>query len=169
MRRLPQPKPALQQVTPDDLVASLLGFLERKFYEGHPLNFTKDRPRLLKWVVLWPARWLDERGVTVLPNRYREIFMTVFLDGLRFGDTGNITYLPAWLAKVIQSHFDHHGEEIYDEAKSIRTLAEQSISQLSHLRAVHPDPVRELAHAARLLKPKSRKVSSPVKDQLSLL
>jgi hypothetical protein len=170
MKRRPQPKPALKQATPDDLVAGLLDFLQRKFYEGYAVNFSKDRRRLLEWVILWPAKWLDERGVTISPARYRELFMSVFMDGLRFGNTRNICYLPAYLAKIIQSHFDHHGDEIYTEAKSIRTLAEQSISNLSRLAPASPDPVREMATAARFLKPKRKQVNRVhTKAQLDLL
>jgi hypothetical protein len=84
-----------KQPTPQELLDDLLGFLQRKFYQGQPVAFAKDRRRLLDWVVLWPAAWLDERGVTLPAARYREIFMSVFMDGLRFGNTENITYLPA--------------------------------------------------------------------------
>lgn len=94
-----------KQPTPQELRDELLGFLQRKFYPGQPVAFAKDRRRLLDWVILWPAKWLDDRGVTIPADRYRAIFMSVFMDGLRFGDTANITYLPAWLAKCIQSHF----------------------------------------------------------------
>src|SRR6185369_17295894 len=103
MSRPNKAKRRFKQLTSDELLNELLGFLQRKFYEGRAVAFQKDRRRLLEWVVLWPARWLDERGVTVASDKYREIFMSVFMDSLRFGDTANITYLPAWLAKVIQS------------------------------------------------------------------
>src|ERR1035437_2218454 len=106
-----------KQQTSQELLDDLLGFLERKYYEGHRIEYLKDRRRLLAWVVLWPATWLHERGVTLPDERYRQIFMGVFMDALRLGDTGNIKYLPAWLAKVIQSHFAVHGDEIYEQAK----------------------------------------------------
>ena len=116
MRRKTPPS-SRRQSTPQELRDDLLAFLERKFYPTHHIAFLKDRTRLLDWVVLWPAKWFDDRGVTVPADRYKAIFMGVFLDGLRFGNTGNITYLPAWLAKVIQSHFAMHGEEYYEQAK----------------------------------------------------
>ena len=155
----PQTRP---QPTSEALRNDLLDFLQRKFYQGHPVAFAKDRKRLLDWVVLWPAKWLNERGITLPGDRYREIFMAVFMDGLRFGNTGNITYLPAWLAKVIQSHFDHHGEEIYDRAKSIRSLADHVMHSLGRLTPHAPDPVRHLAAAARLLKPRKAPPKRPL-------
>jgi hypothetical protein len=158
-----------KQPTPQELTDSLLDFLERKFYQGRALNFAKDRPRLLKWVILWPASWLNKRGVTVPADRYRELFMAVFIDGLRFGNTGNITYLPAWLAKVIQSHFAHHGDEIYDQAKSMRNLVDQAVTIASRPVQQAPDTVRAMAQAASLLKPKRMLKKQPPKAQLNLL
>jgi hypothetical protein len=106
-------------------------------------------------------------GVTLPAEKYREIFMAVFMDGLRFGDTENITYLPTWLAKVIQSHFDHHGDEIYEQAKSIRALAENALFSAGKLAKSGPDPVRELAAASRLLRPQKRPVKLPKKGPVT--
>lgn len=169
MRRSARNQDRPKQVTPLELRDQCLDFLQRKFYEGHPITFAKDRRRLLEWVVLWPAKWLDDRGVTITTDRYREIFMRVFMDALAFGTT-KITYLPAYLAKTIQSHFDHHGDEYYEEAKSVRALTENALAITGKLAQVAPpDPVRDLAAAARLLKPKKVPQQSPVKDQLTLL
>ena len=169
MKRRPQFQPGRKQPTPLELRDSLLAFLERKFYQGHRIEFVKDRPRLLDWVVLWPARWLDNRGVTIPAERYREIFMSVFMDGLRFGNVEKVTYFPAWLAKVIQSHFAVHGDEIYDEGKNLRAILERTLLVAGRQVAPAPDPVRELAQAARLLKAPKRAGKAPVKAQLTLL
>jgi len=158
-----------KQQTSKELLIDLMDFLERKFYQGHPVSFKNDRSRLLQWVVLWPASWLDERGVTIPADQYRKIFTSVFLDATRYGDTGNIKYLPAWLAQVIQSHFRIHGEEIYQEAKNIRTLAETALLAAGKAPVARPDPVRELAQAARLVKA-SKARREPVRNgQLTFL
>ena len=157
------------QPTPLELRDDLLAFLERKFYQGHRIEFVKDRPRLLAWVVLWPAKWLNERGVTIPATRYREIFMAVFIDSLRFGAVEKVTYFPAWLAKVIQSHFAVHGDEIYDEGKNLRAVLERTLLAAGHQVSAAPDPVRELAQAAALLKVPKRPSKAPVKAQLTLL
>jgi hypothetical protein len=166
--RSPSPRP--KQLTPQELLDDLLAFLQRKFYEGYPVAFAKDRPRLLKWVVLWPAKWLEDRGVTLPPDQYKKLFTDVFMDGLRYGNTGQIAYLPAWLAKVIQSHFEHHEDEIYAQAKSMRNLVESSLSLAGKLpTATPPDPVRQLAAARRLLKPKKQERKPAKNNQLNLL
>jgi hypothetical protein len=158
------------QPTPKELLDELLDFIQRKFYQGRTVAFAKDRPRLLKWVVLWPATWLNKRGVTLPPARYREIFMAVFLDGIRFGTADQITYFPAYLAKIIQSHFQHHEDEIYAEAKSMRNLVENAIVIAGKSAQSAPDPVRELATASRLISVRKKPAPKPpVKAQLPLL
>jgi len=158
------------QSTPQELLDELLQFLQMKFYSGHPIEFAKDRPRLLDWVVLWPARWFDQRGVTITSDRYRSIFFQVFTDALRFGNTGNITYLPAWLAKTIQSHFSIHGEDYYNEAKMVRDQAQTALLSLGRMVKAGPDPVRDLAALAALIKTSRKPVKkAPINDQLNLL
>ena len=151
-----QKRPKVKQQTPQELLDTLLDFIRRKFYETDPVNFAKDRRRLLDWVVLWPASWLEERGVTVPADQYREIFFNVFLEAKALG-TDKIKYRPAWLAQVIQSHFDHNGEKIYEKAKSMRNLVENAMLMTGKLAAAVPDPVRELHLARRLIASPAKK------------
>lgn len=149
-----------RQVTSSELRDSLLDFLRAKFYPepAHWVTFQKDTPRLLAWVVLWPAKWLDERGVTLPTERYRELVVNALLEGLRHGDTGGIKYLPAWLGRVVQSHFAHNEEAIYAEAKAVRAKVEGAWGLIEAAARVSrpPDPVREMAAAAALLKARRR-------------
>ena len=69
-------KPKFQrfkQPVSDELRESLLDFLRRKFYQGKGdgLKFIQERSRLLSWVVLWPASYLDEKGVSIHGEKYR--------------------------------------------------------------------------------------------------
>lgn len=170
MKRPSRPKmPVRRQQTSEELRDDLLGFIQRKFYQGEAVAFAKDRRLLLKWVVLFPAQWLDERAVTLPTERYREVFMKVMLEALSCGNTGAIKYRPAWLGKVIQSHFAVHGQELYDEAKSARALAENALLMCGKLSRTEPDPVREFARAASLLVPSKRVKKPTVKSQLDLL
>jgi hypothetical protein len=152
-----------------ELIATLMGFLQRKFYQGPggDRRFKQEHSRILAWVVLWPAKWFDERGVTVTADKYRQTFFKVFMDA-DANRADRIKYLPAWLAKVIQSHFAIHGEEYYEEAKSIRTLAENALLLAHKSPVCAPDPVRELASAARLLKPHKRSRKTAVKGAINL-
>jgi hypothetical protein len=159
-----------RQPTPQELVDELLRFVETKFYEGDPIGFIKDRRRLLAWVILRLAKWLDDRGVSISTEAYREIMIDkILMTAVRHGDTGNIQYRPAWLAKVVESHLDHHGEEYYEHAKAIRNVVEHALLVAGRLPLARPDPVRDLAAARRLLTVKKRPSKRRGNDQLTLL
>jgi hypothetical protein len=57
---------------------------------------------------------------------------------------------------VIQSHFKHHGDEIYEEVKSIRTLTENALVIAQQSVGQAPDPVGKLAAAIGSCGAKSR-------------
>jgi len=145
----------LKQPTPQELTDGLLDFIHRKFYDGDDDSFFKDRTRLLAWVVLWPATWLNQRAVTIHGDAYRSIFMKVMLqaDSHR---SERITYRPAWLRMVIQSHFKIHGEEYYEEAKSTRAIVEQTLLLVGKRPTSAPDPVAQLALANQVLATRKR-------------
>jgi hypothetical protein len=160
-----KPKPFRQrQPTPDELTCGLLDFIRNKFYAEKPGDFQKDRRRLLQWVVLWPAQWLDERGVTLTTDRYQKIVQDCLMDSVRFGDTRAIQYIPAWLGKVIQSHFIHHADEIYTEAKAMRTLADQALVSIG--RVERRPTVEPLAAASKVLAAgqRKKKLATPQKQ-----
>jgi hypothetical protein len=168
-------RPPLKQPTPIEIRDELLRFIQTKFYQGDQVSFLKDRPRLLKWVILKLADYLDDKAVTIPAGRYLEIMRDkVLMNAVRFGKTEQIKYRPAWLGVVVDQHLAHHGEEYYEEAKSIRNLVDNALT-IAHSRPVHdqPDPVRELARAARLLdgrnSPKMAAKKRVKNDQLSLL
>ena len=159
-----------KQPTSQELLDSLCEFVQVKFYPGQAVAFAKDRPRILKWVLLYPAGWLNSRGVTLPPERYKAILVEVLLDALRFGMNSKVTYLPAYLRQVVQSHFRLHGEKYYGEAKTARNLVEHAVLVAGKsVTNQASDPVRELAQAARILKARRTILKPVVKDQLNLL
>ena len=68
----------LKHPTPKELTDTCLDFLRRKFYQqpGDEKGFAQDRSRLLSWVVLWLAGWLNSRGVTIHGDAYRDTRFT---------------------------------------------------------------------------------------------
>lgn len=170
-KRPEQPVRARQQTT-QEVRDALLELVQRKFYEGDWVGFQKEQTDLLRWVILWPASWLNARGVSVPPERYREIVGRVLIDAAAF-QRGKIKYRPAYLKHAVQSHFAHHGEEIYAAAKAVRTAAEHALATLWKLPVAQPERlVPEFAAAVRLLGRKKGRLTVPkpaVKEQLSLL
>lgn len=173
MRRKPtsiEARPA--QPTPEDLRDILLNFIRTHWYGGQSgpdrVQFYKDRRLLLKWVVLKFAAWLDQRGVTLPPERYREIMLKNILQpALAHGQVIRIAFVPAYLGKTVETHLAMHGDEYYDEAKSLRHRLQSVLAGASRSIVATPvDPVRELAAAARLLQPKKPTRKTRVNPQL---
>ena len=161
----------IAQPTPAELTDSCLAILRSKFYTqpGDEKCFAQDRKKLLAWVVLFPAGWLNSRGVTIHGNQYRELFVKVFLQAAAHVQS-KVKYRPAYLAHVIQSHFEIHGEDYYDQAKATRNVIEQTMVALGHARPAAPDPVRELASARQILatgRPQKAANKRPIKAQLT--
>lgn len=142
-------RPPPKQPTPLEIRDELLRFIRTKFYPDDNVEFAKDQPRLLKWVVLRFAKYLDDHGHTLAPRRYLEIMRDqILMEALR------------------------HGEEYLEEAKSIRASVDAALFAAGPLRQAAPDAVRELAAAERLVKAGKAKrgpKNTPVKDQLTLL
>ena len=163
---------SVQQATPAELLERLLCFIQIKFYQGEAVEFQKQRADLLRWVVLWPAGWLNNRGVTLPPDRYEAILKSVLLDALNFGRQEKIKYRPAYLKMVVQSHFKHHEDEIYDEAKAVRHAIEAAMGIAGRAVAPVPNLARDLTAAAKLLKAARAKTAAPKaadKGQLTFL
>ena len=161
----------LRQPTPEELTDSCLSILRAKFYmlPGDEKCFAQDRKRLLKWVVLFPAAWLNSKGVTLHGDQYREIFVKTFIQAASHVQS-KIQYRPGYLRHVIQEHFRHHGEDYYDQAKATRNLLDQTMVALSQARPAAPDPVREMASARQILTTGQAKKTTPkrfVKAQLT--
>lgn len=163
----------IKQPMPEELTAALLDFLRRKFYTEPDDDkcFFQDRRHLLSWVVLWPAAWLNGKGVTIHGDAYREIFFKVFFQAAA-NMTSKVKYRPAYLRQVIQSHFKIHGEEYYEQAKSVRNLADHALMLVGGFKQPASDPVRDMAKARQILtslRPKKTPMKSPVNDQLKLI
>jgi len=157
------------QMTSQQVTDDLLDLIQRKFYLGEAVDFNKDKPRLLALVVLWPAEYLHERGVTLPPERYKEIFIKVIMGVLQQGNTGAIRYRPGYLGQAVQSHFKIHWDEIYKEAKSARALAEYAVLMAGRLPvAKSPDPVTEMALAAKMFKGTGRSKKAALKAPLNV-
>lgn len=155
-----------RQPVASEIKDSICDFICRHYYPGERVRFLKDQTFLLREVVLWPAKWFDTRGVTIPGQRYQDLMISsgkppgILMDALRYGDPPK--YPPAYLMACVQRHFDVHGESLYEEAKSVTWAIDRVISGLqSTATLAPPDPIRDLARAANLLRPRKRSVYAP--------
>jgi hypothetical protein len=165
-------RPQVKQPRSDEVRDTILNFIRTKFYQGHYVEFAKQQRDLLRWVVFELAVYLDTRAVTIPATRYIEIMVGdkgILMEAIRFMVASKINYIPAYLRQCVQSHLSIHGEDYYNEGKSLRNALDAVLKIAQHSVAVEADPVRELAAAARLLKPRKAVFKAPKIQQPDLL
>lgn len=159
----PQPH-AREEQTPAELVAELLGVVRRQFYPDSLVadaraqkKWFQEQHLIKSWVILWPAAWLDERGVWLTPERYREALLGIFNEIKQHGDTASVKHWPRYLATCVQSRFKVRAEEFLEEGKAARTVVERVALGLSKPSQADParrgaDVVKALADAKAVLR-----------------
>ena len=159
-------RPAQQVAT--DLRDAILIYIQRHFYAEFPAErFWADRRLLLRYVVLWPAKWLADRGVTLTADRYEQILVGTASPRGVLVDASTLGQPPhnpvKYLATVVQKHFEVQGERYYEEGKALRSKLDPIMKVLSGIQtAPKQDPVAAMASAADLLAaPKRRKTKKP--------
>src|SRR5437870_4946601 len=142
-----------------------MGAIRGQFYpDATPKQWAQDSHFILRRVVLWPASWLTKKGITLPPSRYKQILLEVFNEIKVHGATDSIKFWPGYLAKCVQERFNKHAEELYQEGKNIRTLAEQVLTAAGTAKLPPSvDPITVLAeHRRDLLQArKTRKQTCP--------
>ncbi len=136
---------------------------DKTWYQDHYHFIRKN-------VVMWPAREIcANRGFTLPAERYEKIMVMILDEVEQNGHVDNVNYWPAYLMKCIQTHWRHHWEEYYAEAKAVRNLTERSLVALGSLGTREDQTVEAVAMAHRVLSAahKTRKKPAPL-TQLSL-
>lgn len=93
MKSKPSTSDRPKQELPSEIIGDLLGVIRRQFYgDAEPTQWLKDQTFIKREVVTWPAAWLNKRGVTLPPARYKAILLDIF-DGIKtHGATGAVKY-----------------------------------------------------------------------------
>jgi hypothetical protein len=132
----------------------LLRAVQQRFYPATAQqNFYRDR-RMLLYALAWPALWLEQRGLTCSPARYRALIAERLESIAAHGDPARYgAYFPAYLLKCLQDYFQYHGAALYDELKHIRNAIDQLLASTRFAAQVRHDaqPIAVLASAHRLI------------------
>jgi len=130
--------------TMDQAVADLLQSVRGHFYadpaDASALRrFHRDR-RMLLYALTWPAVWLERRGLTCPPGRYRQL-IAERLDAIgAHGDPACYSaYFPAYLLKCLQDFFDRHGDDLYGDLKHLRNALDQVLASARFAERVQRD------------------------------
>jgi len=130
----------------EQAVDGLLDSIRGRFYTAtNPLDrtalrrFHRDR-RLLLYALTWPATWLEHRGLTCPPGRYRRLIderlaaIAAHGDPARYGPC-----FPRYLLKVLQDFFERHGDDLYGDLKHIRNALDQVLASARFAARVRDD------------------------------
>lgn len=163
---LPAERPS--QDMPVDMVNRLLVLIRGQFCGDLSDKEWYQHEGFIRFrVICWPARFMKGKAFTLSIERYEAIFRSI-LDGIKaHGQTGAVRYWPGYLLRCVQEHWQHNWEGYYQEAKSIRSLAENVL--LKSGRAQGQDRgVEALALAHQVFAGRRRKKVAKVVKQLNL-
>lgn len=160
----PNWQPARVTKAPDVMIEELLAALNTSFYAGKDAKAWLRDARDLKLVLLWPATWLTQRGISLPADRYEAILREI-IGGIRqHGDTAAIRHFPTYFAHTVQRWFVHHGEELYEERKRARNFMDAALRAATRNASAEPDPTAALAAAHRVLATGKRAAKAPKND-----
>lgn len=162
-----------KQELPAEILADLLRVIRNQFCPGLPAKEWYQSRNFFLRVLTWSAAWLNKRGVTLPPARYQAILLDIFTTIKRNGQTGAVNYWPGYLLHCVQEHWKHHGDEYYEEGKTIRAQVERNLMafQRAAQAPVASDQVATLAQIHQALqtrKPTNRQARKPA-QQMDLL
>lgn len=152
--RITRPK----QQTPEELVDGLMSVVFTNFYKNSGANWNEQKAFIKQKVVLWPATWLNKKGVTLPPERYHEIMTKLFIEIKVNVAVQVVNYWPGYLKMCVQRHFNIQGQKYYEEAKNIRQQAENVFSGISRAKeTITVDAIGAMAAAHAVLTEKNKK------------
>lgn len=139
--------------TMEQAVAELLDSIRLRFYSTpDPLRgaarqssdsprrrFHRDR-RMLLYALTWPATWLERRGLTCPPGRYRRLIEERLAAIAAHGEPARYgAFFPRYLLKVLQDFFERHGDDLYGDLKHIRNALDQVLASARFAARVRDD------------------------------
>ena len=152
------------------MVEQILHFIGHTFHpdrsstDAAKTRWAQDRNFYRQNLITWSAHWLDSRGVSLKPERFQKEIMDKLLD-VKLNQRAEVKNWPRFLTHCIQDHFKHNGERLYEEAKALRNQVDAALDKaLARGQAAEPaalDPIRVLALAHQVNKPKPKKLAKP--------
>lgn len=104
------------------MIDDIMQMIRTQFYAGaKPGVWQRDQHYIRREVVLWPASWLKEKGMTLPAHEYKRLLVEKIVDVKRHIQVAKFTYLPSYLERCIKSHFGCQEDRLYGQVKSVQT------------------------------------------------
>jgi hypothetical protein len=119
-----------KQETPAARVADVMRMIRGQWYADLPeKKWFQDEAFVMRNVVLWPASWLNKRGLTLPPERYFAIIIDKLNDVKRNTAQATLKSPAGYLMRCLQDHFAHNEDAIHDEAKNFSAKVNLALSR----------------------------------------
>jgi hypothetical protein len=155
-------------MTPEEFTSEMLQELRHEFMRGaSDKQFFQERTTLIEAITL-PARYLNDRGAVALTAKYRGILHTIMNTIRRKGNRAVVRRFSIYFLKCVQEHMHHHGEDYYNDSKSLsgRVLLQSALRDLRRTEALNATAALAEAHRALRLRGGRRKAAAPVQPEL---
>lgn len=161
-----------RQQLPAEIVQDLMQSIRGAFYGDMAERWFAQQADIKRMFITWPAGWLNGKGVTLAPERYKGLLLEIIRD-VKLNVRGEVHYWPRYLAHCVQMHFKCHGDEIYEEGKAFRNQVDRTLTGCQKAVAASQghDPIKALAlaHGALTTAHKRNKKAVGKTNQLDLI
>jgi hypothetical protein len=156
-------------MTADEFAAEMLAELRKEFFARTPDKQFHQEKHLLLQAIAFPARYLNDRGASALPSKYRAILHEVITTIKKKGNRGQIRRFSVYFLHCVQEHMKHHGDDYYDDAKAARPVASLVNTAIRKLRATEAFRTTDaLSQAHRTLATRAGRKKAPAPKQPDL-
>lgn len=149
----------------------ILDQIKKRFYDSstYPEKYYEDQ-RMLLYAITWPAKWLEQRALTISTEHYKQLLSQRLDDIVKHGEPSRYQdYFPVYLLKTIQRWFAHNGESLYHKLKHIRNQLSGIEQWFDTCRPPLPeDIVTPMAQAHQILQNHKRRKHKTDTQQLTL-
>lgn len=121
---------------------------------------------LVQRAVIYPATWLNKRGIFVAPERYRELLLELLQEVKVKG--GEIKFPPGYLLKCVQDHMRFNADRYNSEGKAARDRLAKLLGTFPTAEARPDFLVKALAAGGEAIQKPKRRRSTPEPAQGTL-
>jgi hypothetical protein len=121
---------------PETVLEELLRQVRVFLYSGLPDHSWFTQQARCKATLTFPGAWLDERKVELSSERYQQIMQAILVTIKEHcPNPRQLGPFPcAYLHRCVELHMQHHGDEYYQEGKSVRNALDRAMATTTRAR-----------------------------------
>lgn len=127
----------------------MLAVIHFRFFGSETPRRWAQEQGVIRQVITYPARYLEDRGVSLPEDRYRKLLVYILADIQRnIQNPAGIRRMSYYLLHSVQEHMKHQGDRYYELAKTPKAASSHTKEVLAGLEIAEPiTPALAQAHA----------------------